>query len=144
MLNGEEIAVKRLHSMQGLDDKDFRNELRKLNKIRHKNIIRLIGYCHDTHKKCMEYEGELVLASIQERLLCFEYMQGGSLDKHIGGNYIMTNSLVYVLLLVCMTKMNGSEECAHFLYLFRFYCQMNLAYLIGPHVIKSFKGHARD
>uniref|UniRef100_M8C6B2 Cysteine-rich receptor-like protein kinase 28 n=1 Tax=Aegilops tauschii TaxID=37682 RepID=M8C6B2_AEGTA len=84
VLNGEEIAVKRLHSMQGLDDKDFRNELRKLNKIRHKNIIRLIGYCHDTHKKCMEYEGELVLASIQERLLCFEYMQGGSLEKHIG------------------------------------------------------------
>ncbi|XP_037482822.1 protein STRUBBELIG-RECEPTOR FAMILY 7-like [Triticum dicoccoides] len=82
--DGEDIAVKRLHPLHGLDDKDFHNELRNLNKARHKNIIRLIGYCHDTHMECVEYEGELVLASIVKKLLCFEYMQGGSLDKHIG------------------------------------------------------------
>ncbi|VAH40271.1 unnamed protein product [Triticum turgidum subsp. durum] len=84
VLNGEEIAVKKLHALQGLDDEDFRNELCNFNKVNHKNIIRLIGYCHDTHERCVEYGGELILARIVERLLCFEYMQGGSLDKHIG------------------------------------------------------------
>ncbi|KAF7005754.1 hypothetical protein CFC21_020856 [Triticum aestivum] len=84
VLNGEEIAVKKLHVLQGLDDEDFRNELCNFNKVNHKNIIRLIGYCHDTHERCVEYGGELILARIVERLLCFEYMQGGSLDKHIG------------------------------------------------------------
>lgn len=81
---GEQIAVKKLYPLQGLDDEYFRNELRSLNKARHKNIIRLIGYCHETHKRCMEHNGELVFVIRMERLLCFEYMQEGSLDKHIG------------------------------------------------------------
>lgn len=31
----------------------------------------------------MNHNGELVLAKITERVLCFEYMHNGSLDKHI-------------------------------------------------------------
>ncbi|KAM0855053.1 hypothetical protein ACQ4PT_050008 [Festuca glaucescens] len=81
--NGEEIAVKRLHSLQGLDDKEFGNEFRNLTNVCHKNILRLIGYCYESRHKYVEHKGELVFAKDMERVLCFEYMQCGSLDKHI-------------------------------------------------------------
>ncbi|WVZ96313.1 hypothetical protein U9M48_041968 [Paspalum notatum var. saurae] len=84
--NGEEIAVKRLHQLKGLDDRAFQNEVRNLWKVRHHNVVRLIGYCYDTHHKFVEHEGELVFAKEMERVLCFEYMQGGSLDQYISGD----------------------------------------------------------
>ncbi|WVZ50796.1 hypothetical protein U9M48_002019 [Paspalum notatum var. saurae] len=83
MYNGDEIAVKKLHPLQGLDDKEFDNEFRSLSKINHKNIIRLIGYCYESRHKYVQHNGELVFAKAMERVLCFEYMQGGSLDNHI-------------------------------------------------------------
>lgn len=81
--NGEEIAVKRLYHFQGLDDQQFQNEFRSLSKVSHKNVIRLIGYCYESRSKYMKHNGELVFAKMMERLLCFEYMQGGSLEKYI-------------------------------------------------------------
>lgn len=45
--NGEEIAVKKLHPMQGLNDSAF-VEFPNLSKVRHKNVVRLIGYCYNT------------------------------------------------------------------------------------------------
>uniref|UniRef100_M8BKT3 Cysteine-rich receptor-like protein kinase 37 n=1 Tax=Aegilops tauschii TaxID=37682 RepID=M8BKT3_AEGTA len=91
--NGEEIVVKKFYHMPGLGDETFQNEFRNLNKPRHKNIIRLIGYCYEKQYRCFEHHGDIVFAEIRDQLLCFEYMQSGSLDKHIGDNYIMTNSL---------------------------------------------------
>lgn len=83
---GEEIAVKKLHPLHGLDDKQFDIEFRNLSKVCHQNVVRLIGYCYESQHKYMEHEGELVFGETVERVLCFEYMQGGSLDKHIKGN----------------------------------------------------------
>ncbi|VAH24618.1 unnamed protein product [Triticum turgidum subsp. durum] len=82
---GEEIAVKKFHPLHGLDDKQFAIEFCNLSKVRHQNVVRLIGYCYESRHKYMELKGELVLQTV-ERVLCFEYMQGGSLDKHIKGN----------------------------------------------------------
>ncbi|VAH24619.1 unnamed protein product [Triticum turgidum subsp. durum] len=79
---GEEIAVKKFHPLHGLDDKQFAIEFCNLSKVRHQNVVRLIGYCYESRHKYMELKGELVLQTV-ERVLCFEYMQGGSLDKHI-------------------------------------------------------------
>ncbi|XP_020160812.1 uncharacterized protein [Aegilops tauschii subsp. strangulata] len=81
--NGEYIALKKLHQLQGLDDKQFRSGFRDLVRVSHKNVVRLIGYCHESRKKYVEHKGELTLAKITERVLCFEYMHGGSFDKHI-------------------------------------------------------------
>ncbi|CAM0885753.1 unnamed protein product [Alopecurus aequalis] len=81
--NGMEIAIKKLHQLQGLDDKAFDNEFRNLRKIKHPNVVRLIGYSYESREKYVPYNGELVRAKTMERVLCFEYMQGGSLDKHI-------------------------------------------------------------
>ena len=81
--NGEEIIVKRLHHLLGLDDQRFHNEFRNLSKVSHINVIRLIGYCYESRSKYIERGEEYVFAKMMERLLCFEYMQGGSLDKYI-------------------------------------------------------------
>lgn len=83
MYNGEVIAVKKLHPLQGLDDKSFESEFRNLRGIHHENVVRLLGYCYALKMKFVTHNGELVRAKEMERVLCFEYMQGGSLDKHI-------------------------------------------------------------
>uniref|UniRef100_A0A0A8ZAT5 Protein kinase domain-containing protein n=1 Tax=Arundo donax TaxID=35708 RepID=A0A0A8ZAT5_ARUDO len=85
--NGKEIAVKKLHHLQGLDDKAFDSEFRNLSKVKHQNVVGLIGYCYQSRHKYIPYNGELIFAKAMERILCFEYMQGGSLDKHISDEY---------------------------------------------------------
>ncbi|CAL5051383.1 unnamed protein product [Urochloa decumbens] len=83
--NGEEIAVKKLYNKHlGLeDDKQFTNECTNLMRLQHQNIVRLVGYCHEIAHKVVEYNGQYVYAEVKERALCFEYLQGGSLDKHV-------------------------------------------------------------
>jgi pyruvate dehydrogenase phosphatase len=85
MYNGNEIAVKKLlYRPLGHDtEKQFQNECINLMRIQHQNIVRILGYCDETHRLCVEYDGKYVFADENERVLCFEYLQGGSLDKHI-------------------------------------------------------------
>ncbi|KAJ1256764.1 hypothetical protein BS78_K312900 [Paspalum vaginatum] len=52
-------------------------------KVRHRNIIRLVGYCYEIRHKYVKVAGEYVFARMEERALCFEYLQPGGLDKHI-------------------------------------------------------------
>uniref|UniRef100_A0ACD5ZFE9 Uncharacterized protein n=1 Tax=Avena sativa TaxID=4498 RepID=A0ACD5ZFE9_AVESA len=80
---GEEIAVKMLHNDLAFEDKTFENEFANLMRINHPNIVRLIGYCYETQHKHVEYKGELRFSQYTYRILCFEYMQGGSLDKYL-------------------------------------------------------------
>ncbi|KAM0858016.1 hypothetical protein ACQ4PT_048071 [Festuca glaucescens] len=86
VLNGGQVAVKKFFPVHGLDDEAFENEFRNLMMLRHKNIVRLIGYCYEIAHHHTEYSGELVLSKVIERVLCFEYMQGGSLVNHISAN----------------------------------------------------------
>lgn len=83
LLNGEEIAVKKLFPIHGIDDEALENEFRNLKKVRHKNVIRMIGYCYEISCRDVEYKGQLIWSQVIERALCFEYMKGGSLAKHI-------------------------------------------------------------
>lgn len=62
--NGNRVAVKKLESlMQG--KKEFRAEVAILGGIHHLNLVRLCGFC----------------AEGSRRLLVYEYMQNGSLDR---------------------------------------------------------------
>lgn len=80
--------MKKLHQLQGLDDKEFDNEFRNLSKVYHQNVVKLVGYCYELQKKYVKHDGNTIQATIMERILCFEYMHGGTLDNCIKGMMI--------------------------------------------------------
>ena len=75
--------MKKLNLMPGLDYEEFKNEFDNLKMVQHENTIRLVGYCHHIEQVPAEHNGEHVSARVEERALCSEYLQGGSLDKHL-------------------------------------------------------------
>ena len=79
------VAVKKLNSGLIIDN-TYRREIVFLINTKHKNIVRLLGYCSDTKQRVETHEGKRVLADIEERLFCFEYLSNGSLDKYLTGN----------------------------------------------------------
>ena len=86
LCDGKLIAVKRLHdTLEGLDDKQFKNEVGNLFTVDHPNIVQFLGYCYETQSKLVKYNGEDVFGKHIHRALCFEYLQGGSLDKRLAG-----------------------------------------------------------
>lgn len=85
--NGETIAVKLLRSMPGLGDEQFEKEFRNLSSIQHKNIVRLVGFCHETQREFVLHNGKMVFADMTHMALCFEYMHNGSLDNYLFDEY---------------------------------------------------------
>ncbi|KAL5204968.1 hypothetical protein ABZP36_009839 [Zizania latifolia] len=82
--NGDEIAVKILHSNAlGFDDKQFENEFENLRRVKHPNIVRLVGYCYELHHTYEDDNGRPIFVATIHRALCFEYMPGGSLENHL-------------------------------------------------------------
>ncbi|KAM7461198.1 hypothetical protein LguiA_029319 [Lonicera macranthoides] len=64
--SGKIVALKKLHRFEADEpafDKSFKNEVEVLSNIRHKNIVKLYGFC--LHNRCM--------------FLVYEYMERGSL-----------------------------------------------------------------
>uniref|UniRef100_A0ACD5X2D1 Uncharacterized protein n=1 Tax=Avena sativa TaxID=4498 RepID=A0ACD5X2D1_AVESA len=79
------VAVKRIRSSMTIDDKLFRREVNSLMELNHQNVVRFLGLCSHTVETPMKNPGSrgYIFVEIRERLLCFEYINNGSLDKII-------------------------------------------------------------
>ncbi|XP_059650072.1 L-type lectin-domain containing receptor kinase IX.1-like [Cornus florida] len=74
------VAVKRVSrgSKQGL--KEYASEIKIIGKLRHKNLVQLVGWCHEKN----------------EMLLVYELMPNGSLDTHLfKGKSLLTWAMRY-------------------------------------------------
>jgi hypothetical protein len=81
-------VVKLLHQKPMLEE-EFKNEICKLTWLQHPYTVQLVGYCHYTTQVSVEHEGEYVSAGVAEGALCFEYLQGPTLDEHLSSMIIM-------------------------------------------------------
>ncbi|KAH9616066.1 hypothetical protein KSS87_009422 [Heliosperma pusillum] len=69
LINGTQVAVKRLFNNLGQAEKEFTVEVEAIGHVRHKNSVRLLGYCIEgTH-----------------RLLVYEYVNNGNLEQWLHG-----------------------------------------------------------
>ncbi|CAM0878420.1 unnamed protein product [Alopecurus aequalis] len=85
VLRQRTVAVKRIYINENtVDDRLFRGEFASLWNTNNRNVVRILGVCSEVHHKPMKVDGpgELIWANVLERLLCFEYVSNGSLDKH--------------------------------------------------------------
>ena len=83
------IAVKKFNHQAQLvvEEKQFENEVYHLMMLKHKNIVRFLGYCFETRHVCILHKGRYCFAEMPEKLLCLEYLPNGSLDRHISGKF---------------------------------------------------------
>ena len=80
--------MKKLSQTFEVDEKKFNQEVESLMRVKHKNIVRFLGYCADTQGKVCKWEGKNVMAEERQRLLCFEFLAKGSLAQYITGMFI--------------------------------------------------------
>lgn len=77
--------MKKLYPSEVIDDKQFLNEFNNLMRIQHPNIVRLHGYCYEIQHKHIKHKNEYFFSKVITRILCFEYLEHGSLEKHLSG-----------------------------------------------------------
>ncbi|KAM0952155.1 putative protein kinase RLK-Pelle-L-LEC family [Dioscorea sansibarensis] len=66
----KQVAIKRISKGSSQGKKEYISEVKIINKVRHRNLVQLEGWCHN--------RGDF--------LLVYEFMPNGSLDKHIYSN----------------------------------------------------------
>ncbi|XP_062081742.1 probable receptor-like protein kinase At5g18500 [Humulus lupulus] len=87
LINGTPVAVKKILNNVGQAEKEFRVEVEAIGHVRHKNLVRLLGYC---------VEGI-------HRMLVYEYVNNGNLEQWLHGamrqhGYLTWEARIKVLL----------------------------------------------
>ncbi|XP_026402370.1 probable serine/threonine-protein kinase At1g01540 isoform X1 [Papaver somniferum] len=67
--NNTKVAIKNLLNNRGQAEREFKVEVEAIGRVRHKNLVRLLGYCA---------EGD-------HRMLVYEYMDNGNLEQWLHG-----------------------------------------------------------
>ncbi|KAI7741001.1 hypothetical protein M8C21_013167 [Ambrosia artemisiifolia] len=73
------VAVKNLMNNRGQAEREFKVEVEAIGRVRHKNLVRLLGYC---------VEGA-------HRILVYEYVDNGNLEQWIHGDVGPTSPLTW-------------------------------------------------
>ncbi|KAL9673874.1 hypothetical protein QQ045_030136 [Rhodiola kirilowii] len=68
--DGSLVAVKNLMNNKGQAEREFKVEVEAIGKVRHKNLVGLVGYCVDGNK----------------RMLVYEYVDNGNLEQWLHGD----------------------------------------------------------
>ncbi|KAL2611566.1 hypothetical protein R1flu_023258 [Riccia fluitans] len=77
--DGTLIAVKKLlNNSRGQAEKEFRVEVDAIGRVRHKNLVRLLGYCAE---------------GAAHRILVYEYVDNGNLEQWLHGPLSNSNAL---------------------------------------------------
>ncbi|KAL6623557.1 hypothetical protein ACP70R_033436 [Stipagrostis hirtigluma subsp. patula] len=124
LLNGDMVAVKKFtSSMPEINERQFENEVRLLMRLKHPNIVQLLGYCSATEHILAPYNGKYVYAEKLEKLLCLEYLPKGSLREHLSGGYrapeyihagLITKKLdIFSLGVIIIEIMTGRKDYAY-------------------------------
>lgn len=91
LMNGTKVAVKKLLNNLGQAEKEFRVEVEAIGHVRHKNLVRLLGYC---------VEGI-------HRMLVYEYVNNGNLEQWLHGAMRQHGSLSWearMKVILCTAK----------------------------------------
>ncbi|KAL2512237.1 putative receptor-like serine/threonine-protein kinase [Abeliophyllum distichum] len=77
--DGSVVAVKSLRNNKGQAEKEFKVEVEAIGKVRHKNLVGLIGFC----------------AEGTQRLLVYEYIDNGNLEQWLHGDVGLVSPLTW-------------------------------------------------
>jgi len=72
--DGRVIAVKKLQENAPIPaSKTFNKEVSSVMVMKHENIVEIIGFCSETHKKLVQFDKRYIQADITESFICYEY-----------------------------------------------------------------------
>lgn len=105
--NGKAVAVKSLKSGSGLGNKELQTEVETISRVRHRNLVSLVGYC---------IAGEI-------KMLVYDFIPNSKLEFHLHG-IVLTHFSFYICIL------NWSSLSNYFFKILILYCFLNIFFMI--------------